>query len=133
MRARRGVFQEFPQKAVTRSKKMPPEVSVLGSGGDSERRLVWRGGVGGGAGLDGVDRGRSTISCAVHRTSDMLTTSLTRADASMSTFTIPRIYTCLTDATPQSWGHGWRGVTVNAKGRQGVASLRIYPWCGRVG
>jgi hypothetical protein len=52
-----------------------------------------------GAGLDGVDRGRSTISCAVHRTSDMLTTSLTRADASMSTFTTPRIYTCLTDAT----------------------------------
>jgi hypothetical protein len=51
-----------------------------------------------GAGLDGVDRG-STISCAVHRTSDMLTTSLTRADASMSTFTTPRIYTCLTDAT----------------------------------
>jgi ABC-type uncharacterized transport system substrate-binding protein len=29
----------------------------------------------------------------------MLTTSLTRADASMSTFTTPRIYTCLTDAT----------------------------------
>src|SRR5262245_15026322 len=52
-----------------------------------------------GAGLDGGDRGRSTITCAVHRTSDMLTTSLTRADASMSTFTTPRIYTCLTDAT----------------------------------
>ena len=52
-----------------------------------------------GAGLDGGDRGRSTMSCAVHRTSDMLTTSLTRADASMSTFTTPRIYTCLTDAT----------------------------------
>jgi hypothetical protein len=31
----------------------------------------------------------------------MLTTSLTRADASMSTFTTPRIYTCLTDATSQ--------------------------------
>src|SRR5690348_8682355 len=55
-----------------------------------------------GAGLDGGDRGRSTITCAVHRTSDMLTTSLTRADASMSTFTIPRIYTCLTDATADS-------------------------------
>src|SRR6476659_10471417 len=52
-----------------------------------------------GAGLDGGDRGRSTITCAVHRTSYMLTTSLTRADASMSTFTTPRIYTCLTDAT----------------------------------
>ena len=52
-----------------------------------------------GAGLDGGDRGRSTMSCAVHRTSDTLTTSLTRADASMSTFTAPRIYTCLTDAT----------------------------------
>src|SRR3954452_5693324 len=52
-----------------------------------------------GAGLDGGDRGRSTMSCAVHRTSDMLTTNLTRADASMSTFTTPRIYTCLTDAT----------------------------------
>src|SRR5690242_8184482 len=58
-----------------------------------------------GAGLDGVDRGRSTISCAVHRTSDMLTTSLTRADASMSTFTIPRIYTCLTDATGSALVH----------------------------
>src|SRR6516164_7408272 len=57
-----------------------------------------------GAGLDGVDRGRSTISCAVHRTSDMLTTSLTRADASMSTFTTPRIYTCLTDATLANYG-----------------------------
>jgi len=50
-----------------------------------------------GAGLDGGDRGRSTMSCAVHRTSDMLTTSLTGADASMSAFTTPRIYTCLTD------------------------------------
>ena len=39
------------------------------------------------------------MSCAVHRTSDMLTTSLTGADASMSAFTTPRIYTCLTDAT----------------------------------
>jgi hypothetical protein len=39
------------------------------------------------------------LTCAVHRTSDMLTTSLTRADASMSTLTTPRIYTCLTDAT----------------------------------
>jgi hypothetical protein len=29
----------------------------------------------------------------------MLTTSLTGADASMSAFTTPRIYTCLTDAT----------------------------------
>ena len=32
----------------------------------------------------------------------MLTTSLTRADASMSTFTTPRIYTCLTDATREA-------------------------------
>src|ERR1043166_1636342 len=52
-----------------------------------------------GAGLDGGDRGRSTITCAVHRTSDMLITSLTRADASMSTFPTPRIYPRLTDAT----------------------------------
>jgi hypothetical protein len=52
-----------------------------------------------GAGLDGVDRGRSTISCAVPHTGESLTTSLTGPDAPMRASPTSRIYTCLTDVT----------------------------------
>jgi hypothetical protein len=57
-----------------------------------------------GAGLDGVDRGRSTISCAVPRTGESLTTSLTGADAPMRASPTSRIYTCLTDVTRGCYG-----------------------------
>jgi hypothetical protein len=62
-----------------------------------------------GAGLDGVDRGRSTISCAVPRTGESLTTSLTGADAPMRASPTSRIYTCLTDVTEVGQQGGGEG------------------------
>src|SRR4051812_48506530 len=51
-----------------------------------------------GAGLDGGDRGRSTITCAVHRIQMQLNS--TGAEVPMNAFDTSPIYTSLTDATP---------------------------------
>jgi hypothetical protein len=57
-----------------------------------------------GAGLDGGDRGRSTITCAVHRTRCSLNS--TGAEVPMNAFDTSPIYTSLTDATTGGWRRG---------------------------